>query len=61
VQPMAVSACQTIISASRGGHGFGYSNMMRLVIATSKLLRRYMCNRQLFLSASDLDMIIDAL
>jgi hypothetical protein len=54
LQPQAVFTLRSMVSASRGIHRFGHSDMTRLVLSTGRLLELYMWNRRPFMSASDL-------
>ena len=57
LQPQAESIPPSVVSGSRSLHGFGYSDMTRTVFPTGRHLELYICNRQLFMSASDLAMV----
>jgi len=61
LQPLAVSTPQSVVSGSRSIHRFGHSEMMRLLFATGRLMELYMWNSQPFKSASDLEMVSDAM
>jgi hypothetical protein len=57
LQPQGVSTPRSMVSSSYSIQRFGHSGMMRPVFATGRLLEVYMCNRQPFMSASDLEMV----
>jgi hypothetical protein len=57
LQPQVVSTPPSMVSSSRSIHRFGHSDMTRCVFATGRLLKLYMWNRRLFISASDLETV----
>jgi len=57
LQTHVLSKPRSVVSGSRSFHRVGHSNMMCPVSATGRLLEHYMWNRQLFMSASDLETV----
>jgi len=61
LQPQGVSTPRSMVFGSHSVHWFGHSDIMRLVFATGRLLELYRWNRWLFMSASDLETVSDAI
>jgi hypothetical protein len=57
LQRQAVSTPRSMVSGSRSIHRFGHLDMTCLGFGTGRLLGLHMWNRQLFMSASDLEMV----
>jgi len=60
LKPQAVSTPRSMVSSSCSIHGFGHSDMTRLVFAMGRLPELRMWNRRPFMSASDLEMVSNA-
>jgi len=56
----SVSTSRTMVSGSRSIHRLGHSDMTCLVLATGRLLERYMRNRRQLMSARDLETVYHA-